>query len=240
MKALYLCVIAFILCSCEEEEKSSWTAPVKDTIAPVIRLLGNAYDTAYLHSEYSDPSVSVIDEYAGRTNCIENMHIEIKGEVDTRFPGNYILAYTAKDDEGNEAGPVTRTVTVVENKAAFLNGGYSVTTTYTAVMRGTNTPTIGTDSYSATVMPFNRQNNFDLSVLKIGPEFVKPSTAVVGNVIEVSFFNPLFHYNCPSTGTLSPAKDSFTIETTAYQWNPPVNYKCRNVYTKLKLEEIKK
>src|SRR5690606_8901008 len=142
-----------IFSSCEEIESTSYLSDqVADTIPPIIHLLGKEIDTTYLQvssttlitngvsghtwhpgnstSDYPDPGVQVLEVIDRRWRC-SDLPVEITGNVNNKSEGMYVLNYTAKDNDGNKSATVSRTVHVVENSAAFLNGDYSVTCTCT-------------------------------------------------------------------------------------------------------------
>jgi hypothetical protein len=233
MRMLKLVPFLLILCnlfsSCDENLNSDLTDTIKDTIPPVI-VIRNKIDTAFLHTNYGAEKVEVIDN----GKCLD---VNITGTVNTTLPGTYFLDYDCTDAAGNMAATVTKTVIVAENSANFLNGVYNVVCTNTASIDGSSTPTITTDKYIATVSSFTPNSHFDLSGLKIGNEYVMHWTSVSGYSIEVSYFSTEFDWNSSvSTGTLSPTKNTFTIESTAYQYSPAIRYQTKNVYTKQLIE----
>ena len=82
------------------------TVEVRDTIAPVITLNGDAVVTHEAGSVY-------MDENATRTDAIDGEGVVLAtGEVDTSTPGTYTLTYDYTDAAGNAASQVTRTVLV--------------------------------------------------------------------------------------------------------------------------------
>ncbi|MBA3664077.1 MAG: DUF5011 domain-containing protein [Bacteroidetes bacterium] len=233
-------IFLFLLHGCMTDATTEQLENISDTIPPKLRLMGRTHDTAYLFCNYIDPGAVMLDEHTKKERCMDMKDIEIKGEVDTRIQGAYLLSYTGKDSVGNKSAALTRTVHVVENGAGFLYGPYEVAYTCTAVIRGTFTPTITSDTYVANAKPFYRNYSFELDRMKVGPEFIKPETYLADNLINASFFSTMFDFKSSCSGTLSAAKNSFTLETVAYQYNPAINYFCKNVYTQVKLREIKK
>lgn len=223
------------LLSCDQDDLITPTnSKTADTLFPKIVLHGKKNDTAYLYAGYRDPGASVVESTEPKTNC-DNFRLvsEITGTVDTRLPGTYSIIYKAQDASGNVLSAVTRTVIVVENKGGFLNGNYMVACTCTAVNTNSLNPVITTANYTAAINSSSVNNQFDLSLLKVGPVDVKPDAVINGNGIELWFYHPDFLIgNGSHTGTLSTSKNTFTIESTVYQYSPVVRYSCKNIYSK--------
>lgn len=251
-------LIAVFLLSCREDISKVSQQPV-DSIPPVINLRGNKIDTAYLQissttliangvsgytwlpgnstANYVDAGVTVLEEIDGQLRC-SDIPVEITGTVNNKFPGTYILYYSARDASGNKAAGLSRTVHVVENGAAFLNGNYNVACSCTAVIASSPDPTITTANYTASAVMSGRINNsFSLSALKIGPECVIASTFLNGNTIDVGFYGPEYA-NSSTSGTLSVTKNAFIIESKVQMWSPPITYSCKNIYVRSMVEGI--
>ena len=78
-----------------------------DTTPPVITLNGSSPQTVYRGTTFTDLGATVTDDFdATRT-------ITGSGTVNTSTVGSYTLTYSAQDEVGNVATPVTRTVEVV-------------------------------------------------------------------------------------------------------------------------------
>lgn len=237
MQTFKLVLFFFILCnffsSCDENLNSDLTEKNTDTIPPII-VIRNKIDTAFLHTNYGAEKVEVIDN----GKCLD---VKITGTVNTSLPGTYFLDYDCTDAAGNMAATVTKTVIVTENSANFLNGVYNVVCTNTVSIDGSSTPTITMDKYIATISSFTPNGHFDLSAVKVGPEYVMHWTSVSGYSINIDYFSTQFDWTgSNSNGTLSPTKNTFTIESTAYQYSPPIRYKTKNVYTKQLIEVVAK
>lgn len=220
-RIIFSLAIVALLMSCEEVEM-----PTK-IIPPVIVLNGNKIDTAYLNSSYNERGASL-----EKRGCVS---VKVTGNVNTAVAGAYYVDYDYTDTAGNTAATVTRTVHVVENKCNFLNGGYNVVCTCVAVVAGSANPTVTTTNYTATVAPAMDDNCFELSSMKIGSGYVVPfpPPSITGNSITVNFWDrDCIPGSCSTTGTLSTTKNTFTIESVAYQFSPAVRYMCKNVYTK--------
>ncbi len=218
---IFFTLVIASLFSCEQTE-----APVQIT-PPAIVINGNKLDTAYLFSSYDDRGA-----FLEKNPCAT---VQVTGTVNTAVKGTYYVDYDYTDDAGHKAATVTRTVQVVENKCAFLNGGYNVVCTCVAVVAGAPNPTITTTNYTATVAPAMEDNCFELSSMKIGSGYVVPfpPPSVNGNSITVGFWDrDCIPGSCSTTGTLSATKNTFTIESVAYQFSPAIRYMCKNVYTK--------
>ncbi|WP_317899867.1 immunoglobulin-like domain-containing protein [Aurantibacillus circumpalustris] len=255
---MFMILLALFLSCNDFEFKQHLTDPVVDTVAPVLNLLGKEIDTTYLQissttlstngasgytwhpgnstSNYPDPGAQVLDEINGQMRCTD-LPLEVTGVVNNKFPGRYVLYYNVKDLAGNKAATVSRTVHVLENSAAFLNGDYSVTCNCTVTTNNANTPTVTTSSYTAAVVTSAKVNNqFKVTSLKTGPEYIVPSITLVGNSLDVFYYTR--NYNSKVTTTaLSPDKSSFSVEIQDYFSDGSFAYTCNNVYTKIKTEQ---
>ena len=81
-------------------------APIVDTTAPVISLIGASTITLSVGGTFTDPGANVTDNIdAART-------ITGTGTVNTAVAGTYTRTYATSDAAGNAATPVTRTVIV--------------------------------------------------------------------------------------------------------------------------------
>ena len=78
----------------------------QDRTAPVIAINGSDRVTVALGSTYSDGGATCWDETDG------NLPVNSTGTVDTATAGEYTITYSCTDSGGNDALPVTRTVTV--------------------------------------------------------------------------------------------------------------------------------
>jgi hypothetical protein len=205
--------------------------PVTSIISPVIQLEGKTVDTTYLYAPYKDPGAGVLADVNGQLRC-SCIPVEITGTVKTQLPGTHFLDYDAMDASGNRAATVTRTVHVVENSAGFLNGVYDVVCSCTTVAAGSTTSAATTKSYVAVVSTGEVNNSFRLVALDIGSEEVVPWTFLKGNSIEVSYFNAEYDLHSILSGTLSPAKNTFTIDSKVSKYSPVLMYTCKNIFTK--------
>ena len=82
---------------------------IKDTVKPVITLLGNSNVTINKGEEYSDSGATASDNVDGDITS----SIEINVTVDINVAGTYTVKYMVHDNAGNLADEVVRTVTVV-------------------------------------------------------------------------------------------------------------------------------
>ena len=89
------------------------TVIVRDTLAPVISLQGNAIVSHPVGTAYSDAGVSATDAAEGTVD------VTTSGAVQADLLGNYLLRFTATDSSGNDA-IVTRTVKVVDTVAPVI------------------------------------------------------------------------------------------------------------------------
>jgi hypothetical protein len=89
------------------------TVNVVDTTRPVITLNGAASITVTEGETFTDPGVTVTDNYT------QNIQASVTGAVNTSVPGTYTLTYNAVDSSNNQAVAVTRSIIV--EKAAVVN-----------------------------------------------------------------------------------------------------------------------
>ena len=86
------------------------TIEVKDTIGPVITLLGEAEVELEVGSSYEDAGTIVMDIMDGDISA----SVEVSGEVNPLRFGEYQLIYSASDSAGNKAESVLRLVRVLD------------------------------------------------------------------------------------------------------------------------------
>jgi hypothetical protein len=249
-------VITLTGCGIEGTRATEHTE-IKDTVPPVLFLQGLKVDTIYLQPNmttlaydgsstytwnpgnaclgYEDKGVAVLEQIRGQLLCTD-IPTKVEGIVNTKTPGTYYLHYTATDTAGNKSAVVTRTVHVLENPLAFLNGNYDVVCTTTLVTGASLKDWISTNTYTAVVYPKCERGCFELVTLNIGPERVIPATSLDGHSIQVSYFGPEY-VNSSATGTLSASKNSFAIESTFCAYSAGASYLCKNVYTKREVGE---
>lgn len=200
--------------SCEYEA-------VKADAAPVI-YISKMIDTAYLNTQYNSETVGV-EPCEG---------VIVTGKVNTSKSGTYYLDYDYTDKFGNISATVTRTVYVMENPAAFLNGTYSAVCTCSILKDNSatlvTTASVTTKNYTASVSTSPVRDCFELVNLNIGSSNVIPITSLNGNSIKVNYYR---NGGSSGSGTLSPAKNSFTIESVVNE--PTIKYLCKNIFTKI-------
>ncbi|MCW3076282.1 MAG: peptidase [Bacteroidetes bacterium] len=209
-------------------------SPCQDTVVPTIKLNGSSVDTTYLHTPLNDKGVGVFNDRDGIVDCSDfTLITKYTGQINTHIPGTYHLHYNAMDSSGNPLTAVTRTVHVVENSANVLSGNYYVTCTCTASSAGSANFTIATENYTSTVMPGAANKEFELITLNVGDAKVVPYTSLNGSSINVGNFGLRdYHSSSSGTGTLSAAKNTFTIESIVYPFSGSVIYRCKNIFTK--------
>lgn len=239
-------------CASSEESEAESLGTVKDTVPPVLFLEGRESDTVYVtryvttlinkgdsvftwdpgnvFAGYLDAGAEVMDEVRGQRMC-SDLPVNVEGIVDTKSCGTYYLQYSATDAAGNKSAVLTRTVHVLENAVAFLGGQYDVVCTCTALPAASGDSWVSNETYTAAIYPRSTKHQFELLNLKIGPEKVLTTGALNGNSMELGFFSPEYS-NGTCTGTLSPSKQSFTVESTFYGYTLATRYQCKNVYTK--------
>lgn len=223
-----LFLLVFAVVSCENDENEETLLREKK---PVILLQGKAIDTAFLYTNYHDPGASVFEDKDGKISCNDYVLVsDVENTLNNRLPGTYYIHYNAKDSTGKKLAAVTRTVHMVENSTTFLNGNYDVVCTCSAIA-ASSSPTVSTESYTAVAVPQGEKDCFELFTLKIGYEKVVSSVHLADATLDVGFFSTDYA-RVSTSGTLSPSKNSFTIESTSYPFSPAITYSCTNVYTK--------
>jgi uncharacterized repeat protein (TIGR01451 family) len=91
------------------------TVTVVDVTAPVITVNGANPYTVECHTSFTDPGAAAADA------CDSSVPVSASGAVDVNTPGTYTITYTATDDSGNAAAPVTRTVNVVDTTPPVMD-----------------------------------------------------------------------------------------------------------------------
>ena len=242
MKLIWFIIsLAFFIVSCGEEYTVAATRKldgslINDTSLPIITVLWKKRDTVCLTTSYEEPGAEVYDK---RRNYL-NIKANVTGTVNTNLAGTYLLNYDYTNADGKKAVTMTRTVDVIENSTAFLNGIYNVACTCTLIAKGTRKATLTTSNYIANITPASKDNGCNINEMKVGDINVKPFTFLKSNFIEVSFFSRDLHPISISSGTLAASKKTFTIESEAVRLYPDkyygTRYKCKNVFTNSKVE----
>jgi len=91
---------------------------VVDTIAPIIKLIGNQTINVEVHTAFIDPGATATDNYY--TQGILNGSIKVSGLVDTSKTGSYFITYSLTDPSGNKAISITRKVVVFDTLAPII------------------------------------------------------------------------------------------------------------------------
>ncbi len=86
---------------------------VVDREAPVIRLNGFAANTVYRWEGFSDPGVSIDDNYYSEANL--QADVVITSNFDPNWVGFYSICYQVTDSSGNKSHSACRTIQVVES-----------------------------------------------------------------------------------------------------------------------------
>ncbi|MDC0264697.1 DUF5011 domain-containing protein, partial [Verrucomicrobia bacterium] len=102
----YTLVFSVVDSAGNEATRVTRTVTVVDSAPPFITLLGFSDMTVAQGSIFTDPGAIAVDADD------PNVEVAVIGSVDTSAAGVYTLIYVAADDDGNQAAPVTRTVTV--------------------------------------------------------------------------------------------------------------------------------
>lgn len=97
-----------------ETPSSVRTVTVEDREPPQLVLNGSASLEVECGGAFSDPGATAEDDCGGALSA------DVVGSVNIEQAGDYTLTYHAVDGAGNEAPPVTRTVTVADHTAPVL------------------------------------------------------------------------------------------------------------------------
>ena len=111
------------------------TVVVRDSLAPVITLNGNASMLLCAGSSYVEPGATATDNCAGDLSSL----IVISGTVNTAVSGTYLVHYNVSDPSGNAAAEQIRTVVVNEPPIVSHGGPYTVNEGSTVTLTGSAT-----------------------------------------------------------------------------------------------------
>ena len=109
------------------------TVVVRDTLPPVITLLGASPLTTLLNAPFLDPGATALDVCGG------SLAITTNSTVNVAQPGTYAVTYRSTDSSGNSATN-TRTVVVVPNAPAVTTLAATSITATNATLNGTVNP----------------------------------------------------------------------------------------------------
>lgn len=165
-----------------------------DTTPPVITLNGVAAVSVNWGATYADAGATATD------NVDSNVSVNTSGSVNTGIPGVYTLTYTASDIAGNQATPVTRTVTVsIANAAAVDSSGYSPLLRYALGAAGPSdsvqAPVTGSTATTLFLTAIVRTND---PALVVGAEAVNDLAGTWGTGGTVSATNAADQTGVPS------------------------------------------
>jgi cysteine-rich repeat protein len=90
--------------------RSDWMNIVKDSVKPIITLVGDSPVSLYVGDTYVDAGATAQDNIEGDITS----KISAVNNVNTATAGTYIITYDVSDEVGNTADTITRTVTVSE------------------------------------------------------------------------------------------------------------------------------
>jgi hypothetical protein len=232
-----LVVLSFAACDKSDDEPEPDPTPAaqaSDNVAPAVTLNGKAKDTTLVGSTYADAGATATDNVDGNITS----KITVTGTVNTQAAGDYVINYSVKDQAGNSSAPVQRMVRVNAVAApAILSGNYAVACTATTLNPGVDPDlTVNSTYNSALTLATPSSTMFGLSSLRIGPvtgpanNLSINGSAIYGGSGVVNAPNQTYAY---CTGTLSPSKTTFTIETKYFETMYPNKfYQVRNVFTK--------
>ena len=106
------------LTACGGSDSTEPAPTPKDTIAPVITLIGNTPLTHSIDTSYDDEGATANDATDG------NVDVTMTGSVDSTIVNSYTLTYTATDTAGNKSTS-TRIVNVIDDVAPVITLGGS-------------------------------------------------------------------------------------------------------------------
>ena len=86
---------------------------VVDREAPVLTLNGFAANTIYRWQTYTDPGVSIDDNYYSEATLQDS--VKVTGNFDPNWVGFYSMCYTVTDPSGNKSTTVCRSIRVLES-----------------------------------------------------------------------------------------------------------------------------
>ena len=121
------------------------TVTVSDTTAPVITRNGNATVSVSAGASYNDAGATATD------NVDSSVTVNTSGSVNTAVPGTYTLTYIATDAAGNQATPVTRTVTVSDTTAPVITRNGNATISISVGANYTDAGATATDNVDSSV-----------------------------------------------------------------------------------------
>lgn len=189
-----------------------------------LRVNGNTVDTAYIGSLYADPGAMMLDRSFELVRGSDD-NIQAEGSVRTDAEGTFTISYSGFAPPGTELAPVTRTVHVVPNTVAYLNGVYDATCICT-MDDSTHSHVASAESYSSVVSPSAQKGCFELSMVDIGPGYMTTRACVTGNSIDLSYYDPDIDFRSTCKGVVAPSHDAFTVTSIAYQYSPLVTSTC--------------
>ena len=96
--------------------QASRSVEVKDTLVPVITLIGQAEMTLQVGKQYIDGGATASDSFDGSLND----KLTTANPVDTSKPGTYSISYDVEDSSGNKAVQVVRKVVVVDTESPVI------------------------------------------------------------------------------------------------------------------------
>ena len=118
-----------------------------DATPPVITLEGPATLTIEAGTAYNDQGATCTDTVDGAITPTP------AGEVDTGTPGDYTIAYSCVDAAGNQADPVSRTVTVQDTTAPAIDLTGPATLTIEAGTAYNDQGATCTDTFDGAITP---------------------------------------------------------------------------------------
>ncbi|WP_420901695.1 immunoglobulin-like domain-containing protein [Paenibacillus whitsoniae] len=89
------------------------TVVVRDTVAPILTVLGDNPAVVPIDAAYVDGGVMAVDAWEGDVTS----RLSVTSDVDTNRAGTYTVRYNVTDSSGNAAAEAVRTVRVVKSGA---------------------------------------------------------------------------------------------------------------------------
>ena len=126
---------------------------IKDTVAPVITLIGSENMQVDKNSRFVDPYVTAIDDVDGDITS----KVNTTGSVNTSKVGTYELVYTVHDKARNKATKIRKVVVVEQTTTTTIKTQRIVTTTKrvsnTTTVKTVNPPKISLNGAQSVTIP---------------------------------------------------------------------------------------
>ena len=123
---------------------------IEDTTIPVITLIDNSYIIHEVHTSFTDPGVTVTDNYDS-SSSLTSADVVVTGTVDINTIGLYTLTYTVTDSNNNNSETVTRTVEVKDQTLPVITISGDISMTLEVFSAFTDPGVTVTDNYDTSL-----------------------------------------------------------------------------------------